>query len=197
MQDRTEYLLLQPRSIEVADEILRLNYGLLDKQLNRFGLRNNHDAISFGYEAMYNAVMTYNGKSKFSTYATVCIYNRLGSYIRTLKTTEPVLSYDAPIGNDGDTFLDLLSSSETADKNIIMEEGIESIHSCITYCYNEIKNPLHKSIVDTWVGSEFKMSQASIAELNGCTQTYVSVVLGKFKSKLKKKLEEFEYEEYC
>lgn len=70
---------------ECIDDKIRDNVGLIFTQLNKFKLAKDPEAESIGYEALYNAILTYDQSKKvqFSTYASVCIYNALGSYVRT------------------------------------------------------------------------------------------------------------------
>lgn len=68
------------------EAIIRDNIGLVITQLKRLKVTFDPEAESIGYEALYNAALTYDCTKgyKFSTYATCCIYNAVGSYIRTL-----------------------------------------------------------------------------------------------------------------
>jgi RNA polymerase sporulation-specific sigma factor len=193
--ERTDYLLRQEKTEWVVEELIALNIGLMYNQINRFYLRDDPDALSYAYEALYKAIMTYdfNKNSKFSTYATVCIYNRLGSYIRSLNTQimQCTTSYERPVGEDGKVLLDTLESEEKADKNILSDCGVLLVSVAISECIASIKNPLHKQIVELWVRSEFQMKHDNIAEELGCTQSYVSQTIKAFKNNLKKKLEEY------
>jgi RNA polymerase sporulation-specific sigma factor len=191
---RVEYLLGQSKTEDVIEELLILNFGLINKQLYKFYMTTDPEALSLAYEALYNAILTYDStkNSKFSTYATVCIYNRLGSYVRSLNTASnlDLVSYDKMISEDGLTLLDVLVSSNTADGTVLSDCGVDMILKCIMDCISVLQNPLHKKIVETWVKSEFKMTHERIAAELNCTQSYVSQVIKTFKNNLKKKLEE-------
>jgi RNA polymerase sigma factor (sigma-70 family) len=168
---------------------------LVYRQLHKFNLANDPEALSQGYEALYNAIQSFDNESghKFSTYATVCIYNRLGSYIRSLNTQilQNTMSYEMPVGNDGMVLLDTLESSKTADREILSECGVNIIYNSIQECIEDMTNPLHRLIVSVWVESEFTASFTDIACVAKCTQSYVSQVIKVFKNKLKKKLGEY------
>lgn len=193
-KDRVEYLLRQDKSTDVVEELIVLNYGLMQKQLNKFGMYNDPDALSYAYESLYRAIITYNleDNHKFSTYATVCIYNRLGSYVRSLKTQIVVntTSYDNPIDEAGKTMLDVLESVHTADGSLLSECGVSVIYETILDCMKSMKNPLHYQIVELWMDSGFKATHTFIADELECTQSYVSQTLKIFKNTLKKKLGE-------
>lgn len=188
-KERVAYLLGQPRTTDNVNELVRLNAGLLFKQLKRFHLVKDHNAISLGYEALFQAIMTYDsiGGSKFSTYATVSIYNRVGSYIRTLKTAKAdnCISYETPIGAST-TIGDTLQSKDTVDD----DQMVLAIRGTIEKCCATYNNPMHQRILRMWIGSEFTMTQLQIAVLLNCSQTYVSQVIKNFKYKLEAMLNE-------
>lgn len=182
------YLLGEPKTKDVVNELIVLNYGLLNKQLSKFHLLNDPDALSYGYEALYNAILTYNSDrpNKFSTYASVCIYNKLGSYVRTLRAQKNnnIISYEIPVGIG--TLADLLESDIVIDDDLM----VSSIHSTLARCYHTLTNSLFKQIIKLWILSEFTMTQVHIADKLGCSQTYVSQVLKQFKYKLEVMLRE-------
>jgi RNA polymerase sigma factor (sigma-70 family) len=185
---RVLYLLKQERTKENIEELIVLNFGLINKQLFKFYLVNDPDALSYGYEALYNAIMTYDSKknTEFSTYAMVCIYNRMGSHVRSINTAiiQNTTSYEEPVDEHGNSLIGMLESNLTADGKMIDACNVSNIYSKFVECYNKLGNPLHKRIIRVWVGSEFTMTHVKIAEASGCTQTYVSQVLKKFKHKL-------------
>lgn len=178
-----------------ANDLILKHKGLVYKQLHKFNLVDDPEAISQGYEALYNAIQSFDHESghKFSTYATVCIYNRLGSYVRSLNTQilQNTMSYESPVGEDGMTILDTLESDKTADGRVLDECGVDIIRNALAECYLDINNELHALIVSIWMSSDFKASYTSIAQTADCTQSYVSQVIKTFKNKLKKKLGEY------
>jgi RNA polymerase sigma factor (sigma-70 family) len=193
-RDRVEYLLGQEKTEEVVEELIVLNFGLMQTQLNKFYLYDDPDALSFAYESLYKAIMTYDKSTnhKFSTYATVCIYNRLGSYVRSLNSqiASNTVYYEEPVGDGSLTFLDTLESRDTADGKLIDDCGVSEVVAQLRDCIGELKNPLHYLIVNTWIESEFNLTHSKIAEELNCTQSYVSQTIKAFKNKLKKKLGE-------
>lgn len=193
-EKRVQELLKQPRGEENVEELLVLNYGLLVTQLRKFYMYFNPDALSLGYEALYKAVMTYDytTNNKFSTYATVCIYNSLASYLRDQKNKIVEISYDVPV--DGYTLLDILESGERTDAGMDKHLTATTLERAIILALKEMTNPLHAAITELWVQSEFEMTHVKIAEVNGCTQSYVSQVIKKFRKTIKSKLGELENE---
>lgn len=191
--ERVEELLKQERTHDNVDELVRRNTGLIFSQLYKLHVTNEPDAISAAYEALYKAIMTYDGKSKFSTYATVCIYNAVGSVIRNMNTQIRIntSSYDIELDDTGSTVLQNLESFDTADKNALSNAGVSLVMHCVDLCLKELKNPLHKNIIESWATSNFEKQHTKIASELGCSQTYVTQIIKKFRHQLKKKMGEF------
>ena len=189
---RTKELLLLTKSPEVIEEIFKLNKGLVGKQLMKFGLVGDPDAISLGYEALYNAILTFNTSrnNTFSTYATVCIYNKLGTYVRSKNTMIRMntISYDNCIDEDGTTHLDTFESSLTTDELVLQKDSIAYILKCVDECINSIKNPTQRKILLLWRETGFEATHKEIATKLACSQSYVSQTLNKFRKKLKSKM---------
>lgn len=192
-KERVEYLLQQPKTEANINELIELNVGLVRKQLIKFGFQYDTDALCVGYEALYKAIITFKPSKghKFSTYATVCIYNRLGSYLRSLNTEiiKCTVSYDAPLSEDL-VLLDTLHSTLSADGQIVEESSISYIKETVAICLSTVTNTTKKSILELWIKSEFLMSHTDIAEALNYSQSYVSQVIRNFRKELKQKLEE-------
>ncbi len=190
---RSDELLLMDKSPEVVEELIKLNEGLIGTQLKKFGLVGDPEALSLGYEALYKAIMTFNTSrsNKFSTYATVCIYNKLGSYVRSINTTinKNTISYDAPVDDKGTTHLDRFESALTADGRLLEETGVKEIMQCVEQCIAEVNNKTQRNILEYWRESMFRATHREIASKLDCSQSYVSQTLNRFRSNLKNKLE--------
>lgn len=194
--NKIEELLLLPKTEEVVTELIELNHGLVYAQLRKFYLEDDPDAVSLAYEALFKAILNFEPSKnhKFSTYATICIYNRLGSYVRSLNTQLILntISYDQCIDEDGMAILDKFESPFTAEDEAISSYGVSSTLQALKECYNALKNPLHKKIVGAWIESYFEKTHTVIAEELQCSQAYVTQVLKSFKNTLKNKLEGLE-----
>lgn len=191
--DRSDELLLMDKSPEVVEELIKLNEGLIWEQLKKFGLVGDPEALSLGYEALYTSIMTFDvsRSNKFSTYATVCIYNSLGSYVRSLNTliNKNTISYDVPIDDKGTTYLDSFESTLTADRRLLEEAGVEEIMQCVELCIAEVNNKTQRRILEYWRDSMFKATHKEIASKFNCSQSYVSQTINRFRCNLKNKLE--------
>ena len=165
-------------------------------QLKRMKVIKDPDAESIGYEALFNAAQTYDPTKgyKFSTYATCCIYNALGSYIRTLnkKRQLDVISYNnIAYTEDGvqHEFAEFLESDTNIEEEYIKKEICEATKKAYYSTYNRLTNKRHKMIINLWHKSDYTMSNKEIATLVGVSQPYVNQVINTFKYKLRKKLE--------
>lgn len=193
---RTNKLLTKPKTEEVLNEIIKLNFGLVRAQLNKFYLREDPEALSLAYEALFKAITTFDPEknNKFSTYATVCIYNRLGSYIRTLNANKiELIYYEDTVLEDGSPLRDIIDSGERTDNKLLSTDHIVDINMAVNILLSEVTNNLQRSIITVWRDSGFAKTHDSIALEIGCTQSYVSQVLKKFSRKAKYKLEEIEH----
>lgn len=188
MVEITKELLALPRTSDNVSEIFRLNKGLVGKQLMKFGLVSCPDAISLGYEALFHAIVTYDGKkAAFSTYATTCIYNKLGDYVRHLNTqiNLSTVSYEAFYNGEDCIVCDDNASSSLGDTLAVTE-----IKEAFRACHCELRNETQYQIIAVWATSEFSIPIIDIAKTVGCSQPYVTQVLQKFKRALKERLDE-------
>ena len=187
---RSDELLKMKKTEEVVEELVKLHGGLMGKQLKKFGLIGDPDAISFAYEALYIAILTYKHTNEFSTYATICIYNKLGDYVRRLNTciNQNTVSYEGYLA-DNLTFLDTIPSDSTVDGELLTEDSIDTIMLLIGKCISCMRNPTHKKILRLWMESDFTLQQTEIAEQLGISQSYVSQAINMFRKNLKSKLE--------
>lgn len=173
------------------------NTGLIYKQLLKFGLADNQDAESIAYEALYNAILSYNEtkNTKFSTYATVCIYNALGTFMRSLnkKRQLDVTSYNRVAYIDNETeheFVDFISTYISVETEYINNETLLRIRYVFNSYVDMLKNEKHRRILMCWDASNFKATATDIAKEVGVSQSYVSQVLATTKSKLRQLLKE-------
>lgn len=194
-KERTNALLAKGKFMTVYDEeeIIKLNRGLVGAVLKKFGLVHDREAESIGYITLFKAIRAYNTKSgtQFSTFATVSIYNHLGSYVRSLNTliATNTCSYDALVDEEN-TYLTFLESSDTADGKTLHQCGIHDIMQYVYAYHKATQNPVHKEILRLWIESGFKMKHTDIAAQLKCSQSYVTQVINKFRKSLKHKLKE-------
>lgn len=186
---------------ETIDDKIAANTGLIFAQLNKFNLAKDPEAESIGYEALYNAILTYDQSKKvqFSTYASVCIYNALGSYVRTLNKQRQleVISYNNVAYSEDGTdheFVDFFESPTGVEDDYIRHERCLLVRQAVQEQYDKLTNEKHKNILSLWRNSGYLMTSVAIAKEIGVSQSYVSQVINNFKFKLKKRLEEYYYD---
>lgn len=167
------------------NELVKSNRGLVFKQLKTFGLHKDNDAISLAMEALYIAIVTFDTSKKFqlSSYATVCIYNKLGSYVRSIKSKIDTVSYDTPIFDDK-KYLDVLHSTDTADGRYLEYTSVINIYRVVITEINKTTKTLPRQILDIWYEANFKITNREIAIKVKCSQPYVNKVLNNFRNKI-------------
>lgn len=163
-------------------------------QLRRFNLLNNQDAESAAYWALYKAITTYNNDKNvlLTTYATCCIYNALGDYMRTQhkKRQLEVLSYDAPMTDDLD-FIDVLPGTDSAETVILNKELRSRLVQAVQDVLDGLTNEKHKKIFTMYIHSEFDISATEISKALNISQSYVSQTLAELKFKIRKRIGDY------
>lgn len=175
--------------------------GLIFNQFKKFNLAKDPEAESIGYEALYNAILTYDQSKnvQFSTYASVCIYNALGSYVRTQNKQRQlqVFSYNSIAYSEDGTdheFVDFISASSDVEQDFMKKELHKIVREEFQKQYDMLTNEKHKTILSLWRNSEYAASMVSIAKQADVSQPYVSQVINSFKFNLKKRLEKYYYD---
>lgn len=181
--------------MDVNDKI-RENTGLVYKQLFAFQLTYDQDAESYAYEALYNAVITYDDTTgtAFSTYAVCCINNALRKHLRTLnkKRQLDIISYDTPITSDDEssTMLDIIPQLYTVEDMLLCTESCYFIRNVLVDEYEKLSEK-HKVIIRLYLTRKADMNQQAIAKAAGVTQATVSKIISAFRHKIKQRLEEY------
>ena len=164
------------------------NMGLVYKQLHKFNLAYNEEAVSYATEALWKAIETFDDSrdNAFSTYASACIYNGIMMYFRVTEKQSRIdaVSFEAELNEDGVTLEDLLVGAEDIE---VSKLGI--IYQAINNVMCSYKPGRQQDIIQLWVRSNFEATQQIIAEEFNTSQANVSRVLSTFKNKLKKELE--------
>ena len=176
--------------------VIQENAGLIFSQLQKFYLLKDPEAISIGYEALYNAILSYDNddkRAKFSTFAAVCIFNALGTYVRYLNRVKQldIVSYNAlQCNGDGDEseYLSILGNDQSAESVVVAAEKSALIGQAISTVRCKL-NSVHKRVLDAWVTEGFLTSTVEIAKEIGVSQSYASQGLSRIKHLLRKELE--------
>ena len=195
-KEKLDKLLSEQRTNENVTELLELNKRLVRKAMQKLYVENNDDAYSYGMEALYKAILTFDisGKIQFSTYAYRCIYNLIGSYVirksKTIKESTPVLSFSQPTSADSDLTLgDSISSDYEMERMIVGEMSVKPIWYAFFAELNNTKSTMAKDVLLIWYDSNFKMSNKDIALEANCSVAYANRILHQFRAKLKRRLQ--------
>lgn len=189
--DRLQRLACLEKTTDVVDSIIEQCYPLMMKQLQKFYLYNDPDALSHAYEALYNAINTYiaDGRSKFITYATVCIYNSLGSYLRILKNTQQPISIHTIISETGEELAEMLSTGENMEANVVGEDTAAIYRILAARIISNTSNEKQSAILKHWMESDFTMKHTDLALLTVTSQSYVTQTINTFRAKFRKEME--------
>jgi RNA polymerase sigma factor (sigma-70 family) len=183
----------------VADinDIISDNLGLVYSQLKRFELLHDQDAESAAYEALYNAVKTYdsNSSTKFSTYAICVIANALRMILRSRRNKKQlsVVSYNETYDCDDDekSFVDIMTDGESIEDIMLRAELRGEIYKALKNVYHELNEGTVKKVFVMWYKSDFKILQRDMAAALGVSQPSVNRALGIIKYKIRQELEDY------
>lgn len=177
---------------EDINELIKKNKGLVYKQLHKFNLVDDQDANSFAFEALYKAIQTWDSSSgtKLSTYATVCIYNALGCYVRKLnrKRQLDTVSYNN-IANDNAEFSNFISLQYSLEESVINRIRLKSAYAAMQRLRCKYSGVCLK-VLEIWYSSDFSISTTDIAKILGTSQPYVSQTLARIRADIKKEMGE-------
>lgn len=180
--------------MDINEKIAR-NKGLIYKQLHSFQLTYDQDAESTAYEALYNAILTFDEKAgtAFSTYATCVINNALRHHLRSLnkKRQLDVISYYTPLSPDDEDsacLVDVLVHPDDAESTLIDKESRVIINKAFSEEYTLLSEKHKKVVYLFFIAGDMK--QQDIAKASGVTQATVSKIISAFRHRLKIRLEE-------
>lgn len=180
------------------DDIIKANEGLAWNMLRKMHLHTDPEAISLAFEALWRAIENYDSSkgTKLSTVASVYIYNRLGSYIRSLNKKQQleVVSYNNIAYNDDDgghEHLEFLVDDFDIDHNFKTAAFKEDVSAALADARESLTSDKQRAVFDIWVASEFEESTSKIAKLAGVSQPQASETLNRVKFRLKKGLKEY------
>lgn len=175
---------------EDINELIRKNKGLVYKQLHKFNLVDDQDANSYAFEALSKAIQTWDNSSgtKLSTYATVCIYNALGCYLRKLNRKRQIdtVSYNN-IANDNAEFSNFISSHYSLEESVINSIRLKAAYDAMQRLRSKYSGVCLK-VFEVWYASDFSMSTTDIAKHLGTSQPYVSQTLARIRADIKKEM---------
>ncbi len=165
---------------DTTEQLIIKHEGLVFYTMDLLNCKHTDEAVSVGYEALWRAIETFDKTkgNKFSTYAVTCIRNAIWDMYRTQKE---VLEHEVFLE---DLQFELgrcdtaLEPPEPTQTYLIVQEAVDE-------ALKKLSGKKRK-IAIAWIGS--KMSATAIAQEVGCSQSYVSQVIGQVKYIIKKEL---------
>lgn len=142
------------------------------------------DLYQVGCLALCHAAATYNGSTKFETYAQVVVKNKLLDHCRAVLKKQPSMLYlDAPAGDDSRSTLEGIISTDSEDSmNSLSEAEILKILDSVKTSYNGVALKGIEAIelkIKGYTGKE-------IAELYGVKSSHVGAWISRAAAKLRK-----------
>lgn len=143
-----------------------------------------NDLYQVGCLALCHAAATYNGSTKFETYAQVVVKNKLLDHCRAVLKKQPSMLYlDAPAGDDSRNTLEGIVSADSEDSmNSLSEADILKILDSVKIGYNGVTLKGIEAIelkIKGYTGKE-------IAELYGVKSSHVGAWISRAAAKLRK-----------
>lgn len=182
------------RSAAEEDQLIRDNMALAFYHLKKFGCAGDDEARSAALEGLWKAAQTYDASkgASFGTYASVCIYNSIGMYLRKLKRKRmhETISIDDNLC-EGFTVADTLMDKDTPESLYLSTELISDMRKAYLRVLAKTTSDKQKRVITLWFESYGKMRQRDIAQATGFSQSYVSRVLGTIKHKIRQEMEDY------
>lgn len=197
------YSLLNNKTKENINTIVSLNKGIVGYQLKKFSLTFDEEAISYGFEALYRAIIDYNPAINkcFSTVATVYVRNSLLQLLRERKVynerykSVSLQAVAFKIGSYEVTYEDRLGSNESIEKNVVGVLSSKYLQDKVEEVLDNMA-PGHKNIITLWHNSNYTLSNRQLAEKLNVKQPYINRVINIFRKRFTEKLKEVNYERY-
>lgn len=165
---------------DTTEQLIIKHEGLVYYTLDMLNCKYSDEAISIGYEALWRAIETFNENygTKFSTYAVTCIRNAIWDMYRAQKEIDDHEFFLEDLQRELGRCDPALDSPEPTERHLIVQEAVDETLKKLS--------GKKRQIVVTWIGS--MMSATAIAQEVGCSQSYVSQIIGQAKYMIKKEL---------
>ena len=175
-------LLYKPdKSREDVEQLLSQHKNLIYYMLRNMGQLYNQDCESAAWEALWDAVCTFDiySKAQFSTYACTLIRNAINDVLRKQAL---INKYETAMFEYTDQCeLDAIPAQNRSADEVNTVEVLfrEFLINC---------KPVAKAILQAWRASGFEMHGNELAKMCGSTTSYVSRVKRSFRVFLKERV---------
>jgi RNA polymerase sporulation-specific sigma factor len=170
---------------------IRLVRHIINKRIENIttfceGFRVTYDDVfSAGIFGLIKAARTFNvnKKVKFATYASKCIYNEIGIFIRknirTLENTNLEVKLKQDVDGNELKLVDILQSFENEIEDLV---EVEYSKKLLDKLYNSLK-PREREIIKLFFEDE--LTQKDVAEQLRISQSYISRIITRILKKAK------------
>jgi RNA polymerase sigma factor (sigma-70 family) len=170
------------KSAEDVEALLAEHKKLIYYMLTSMKQLNNPDAESAAWEALWDAIGTFDvySKTAFSTYACTLIRNAVNDVLRKQR-----IEHDAKL-----TAYRLLERDATSYSMEYSTELTAFVDQCVTAFINS-KSGISRNVLLAWYSSGFSATVTNIAAMCSCSASYVSRVQQDFRAYLSGRLKHF------
>lgn len=176
----SELLYKRDKSAADINDLIIKHKNIVYYMLGLMGQTNNSDAESAAYEALWDAVSMFDvyGTTSFSNYACHLIRNAVNGVLRKQQAEHEHICIVSEIPEDAA----LTTYPETDNVELIAE-----IYKHFDSYINK-RQGLCRNILLVWYSSNFEISNTQVAQVCGCSVSYVSRVQQDFRAYLSGKL---------
>ena len=162
---------------EMFNKNIRIAYKIANRYLTNYA-SEYEDIKQIALMGLWKAVLTFNNKYAFSTYAYRVISNEINYYLRTVKKNHSTISLKQEI-KENMTLEDVL-----ADENNYIEklENNLDTENCISQIRNSKLKEKEKTVFELTLKG---YKQRQIAKITGCSQAEVSRKIKGLRTKVK------------
>lgn len=162
-----------------VDELLAQHKNLIYYRLTQMGQLHNQDAESAAWEALWDAIETFDvfGSTAFSTYACTCITNAINDVLRRQLAEKKHFT--------------LVELDDAQEIPVVDEYTDPDVIRVINETFDwHMKNstPIVKNVLQLWRASGFTANATVLAKACGTSSSYVQRIQVSFRARLGGKL---------
>lgn len=175
----TDLIYKRDKTRQDVDELLMQHKNLVYYRLTQMGQLANQDAESAAWEALWDAIETFDvfGKTAFSTYACACITNAINDVLRKQMTEKSHIE-----------FVELDEANIIFTQDEYRNPEVMRVLDEVFAWHMENSTDIAKSVLQLWRAGGFTDSATMIAKACGTSASYVSRVQCSFRARLGGKL---------
>lgn len=168
------------KSRDDVDFLLEYHQRLIYRVLTDMNLLGNQDAESDAWQGLWDAIETFDvfATNAFSSYAYVVIANEIKNGLRKTRAVKEIQTVATEFSEHCVQHASAACSSDNDIKHIYD----------IFDTYVATKTGVIKNVLLAWYGTSFEGTTVSIAEICGCSASYVSRVQTSFRAYVSSKL---------